>query len=196
MGSFKTRVTVAAGLAILVGGIGFGTHLAASAKDAPKAAAATTPKAAAPVAEPAKDGKPPVWGRTCQTAADNKLTCVMVQTVVVTDKQTNNRARALTVTVGYGADDGKLRMALTLPLGLNLPNGVTFQIDDGKPFVLPIETCIAEGCRIVMNIDDGGRESLVKSKQIKLSYQLIGGQQVALPIELAGFGDVLAQLKS
>ena len=61
---------------------------------------------------------------------------------------------------------------------------------------LPVETCLADGCHIVMVIDDGGRDSLIKSKGIQVSYQLANGQKIVLPIDLAGFGDALAQLKS
>jgi invasion protein IalB len=86
-------------------------------------------------------------------------------------------------------------MALTIPLGINLPPGVGFQIDDAQANTLPIETCVADGCHIVMTIDQGGRDSLVKSKLIKVSYQLVNGQKVTLPIELNGFGDALAQLQ-
>lgn len=193
MGSFKLRLGLAVGLVILAGGVGVGAyHLTAQAKDTAKPA----PKADPPPAPPAKDEKPPVWGKSCQTGPDGKLGCVEVQNVVVTDKKTNASARALTVTVGYVPADEKLRMALTLPLGINLPAGVGFQIDQSNPNTLPIETCLADGCHIVMVIDDSGRESLLKSKIIQVSYQLANGQKMVLPIDLAGFGDALAQLKS
>lgn len=195
MGSFKLRAGLVVGAAILAAGIGAGAyHLSAEAKDTAKPAAKASPPA--PAAEPAKDDKPPVWGKSCQTGADGKLACVEVQNVIVTDKKTNASARALTVTVGYIATDDKLRMALTLPLGINLTTGVGFQIDEGKPNTLPVETCVADGCHIVMVIDDSGRESLLKSKIIQVSYQLANGQKIVLPIDLAGFGDALAQLKS
>ena len=195
MSSFKLRVGLAAGLVILVAGVGAGAyHLTAEAKETAKPTAPANPPA--PAAQPAKDEKPPAWGKSCQTGPDGKLGCVEVQNVIVTDKKTNASARALTVTIGYVTTDEKLRMALTLPLGINLPAGVGFQIDAGNANTLPVETCLADGCHIVMVIDDSGRESLLKSKMIQVSYELANGQKMALPIDLAGFGDALAQLKS
>lgn len=191
MSSIKLRVSLAVGLVALAG-IGFGAYrMTAIAKDAPK----TTAKVPAAAAEPAKTDKPAaLWGKSCDAGPDGKQTCAIVQNIVITDKSTNNSLRALSVAVGFLPGDAKLRMALTVPLGINLPTGVGFQIDEGQASTLPVETCLADGCRLIMTIDAGGRDSLVKSKMIKVTYQLANGQKVALPIELAGFGDALAQL--
>lgn len=188
MSSIRLRVFLAVGLVALAG-IGFGAYrMTAIAKDAPK----TTAKVPAAPAEPAKPAA--LWGKSCDAGPDGKQTCVVVQNIVITDKSTNNSLRALSVAVGYLPGDAKLRMALTVPLGINLPTGVGFQIDEGQASTLPVETCLADGCRLIMTIDAGGRDSLVKSKMIKVTYQLANGQKVALPIELGGFGDALAQL--
>ena len=189
MRTFNRRIGLAAGLTTVIAGCWMLTGHAAAAKDSAKPA----PKAAAPAAAP-KDDKPALWGKTCQAGPDGKQVCAVVQNVIVTDKNTNKSLRALSVAVGYLATDGKLRMLLTLPLGINLPPGVTFQIDEGKANTLPIETCVAEGCRVAMAIDDSGRDSLTKSKMIRVTYQLANGQNLALPVQLAGFGDALAQL--
>jgi invasion protein IalB len=193
MGRFNGRIALTAGLAILVGGGGLLVYrLTAEAKDSttkPAPKASTTAPADAP-----KDDKPALWGKTCQTGAEGKQACAVVQNVIITDKNTNKSMRALTVAVGYLAADGKLRMVLTLPLGINLPPGVGFQIDEGKANTLPVETCLADGCRVAMAIDDSGRDSLSKSKAIRVTYQLANGQNLVLPIQLAGFGDALAKL--
>jgi invasion protein IalB len=191
MGAFNWRAGLAVGLTIaVVGGGTLAYRLTAEAKDSAKPA----PKAAAP-AEAPKDDKPAaLWGKTCQAEPDGKQVCAVVQNVIVTDKNTNKSLRALTVAVGYLGADGKLRMLLTLPLGINLPPGVIFQIDEGKANTLPIETCVAEGCRVAMAIDESGRDSLTKSKMIRVTYQLANGQNLALPVQLAGFGDAIAQL--
>ena len=196
MSSFKLRVVLAVGLLVVGGGIGLGAYrMAAAAKDAPKTPAKT---AAAPAdaakTDPAKADKTPLWGKSCDSAADGKQTCVVIQNVVITDKTSNASLRALSVAVGYLPGQNSLRMALTLPLGIKLPAGVGFQIDDGQASTLPVETCLADGCRIFMTIDAGGRDSLVKSKLVRVSYELANGQKMALPIELTGFGDALAQL--
>jgi invasion protein IalB len=191
MSSIKLRVFLAVGV-VAVAGLGFGAYrMTAVAKDAPK----TTAKAPVAPADAAKTDKPGVlWGKSCDAGPDGKQTCVVIQNVVITDKTTNNSFRALSVAVGYLPGDAKLRMALTVPLGINLQTGVGFQIDDSQASTVPVETCVADGCRLIMTIDAGGRDSLVKSKMIKVTYQMAGGQKVALPIELTGFGDALAQL--
>ena len=191
MSSIKLGVFVAVGL-VAVAGIGFGAYrMTTTATDAPK----VVTKASAASADGAKTETPgALWGKSCDAGPDGKQTCVVIQNIVITDKSTNQSLRALAVAVGYLPGEAKLRMALTVPLGVNLPTGVGFQIDDGQANTLPVETCLADGCRIIMSIDAGGRDSLVKSKMIKVTYQLANGQKVALPIELTGFGDALAQL--
>ena len=191
MSSNKTRVFLAVGL-VAVAGIGFGAYrMGAIAKDAP--AAKTTAKATP--AAPTDTTKPnALWGKSCDAGAYGKQTCVVLQNVVITDKNTNQSLRALAVAVGYLPSDNKLHMSLTIPLGVSLQPGVGFQLDEGTANTLPIEACFADGCRIFMTIDASGRDSLVKSKMIKISYQLTNGQKMVLPIELNGFGDALAQL--
>jgi invasion protein IalB len=189
MSSFRTRVFLAVGL-VAVAGIGFGAYrMTAVAKDAPKTKAPAAPVEAAKTETPAA-----LWGKSCDAGPDGKQTCVFVQNAIITDKNTGNSQRALSVAVGYLPGDAKLRMALTVPLGINLPAGVGFQVDEGQGSTLPVDTCLADGCHLIMMIDAGGRDSLVKSKMIKITYQLANGQKMALPIELAGFGDALAQL--
>lgn len=196
MSSIKLPAFLVVGLLVAVA-IGVGAYrMTVAAKDATRTATKTVAKtnAAAP-SDAAKTDKPAnLWGKSCDTGADSKQACAVIQNVVITDKATNKSLRALTVVVGYLPGDTKLRMALTVPLGINLPTGVGFQIDEGQANTLPVENCLADGCRIIMTIDDGGRDSLVKSKLIRVSYQLANGQKVVLPIELAGFGDALAQL--
>jgi invasion protein IalB len=191
MSSTKTRVFLVVALVALAG-IGIGAYrMTAVANDTPKAAA----KLPVMTTDAATTDKPAgLWGKSCDSGPDGKQTCVVQQSVVITDKNTSQSLRALSVAVGYLPGDAKLRMALTVPLGINLQTGVGFQIDEGQTNILPVETCVADGCRMIMTIDAGGRDGLVKSKMIKITYQLATGQKVALPIELAGFGDALAQL--
>ncbi|HLZ68083.1 MAG TPA: invasion associated locus B family protein [Aliidongia sp.] len=193
MSSFKLRVILAVGL-LVVGGVGFEAYrMTAAAKDTTKAPAKTT---AAPgdAAKSDPTDKAALWGKSCDTGADGKQTCVVIQNVVITDKSKNASLRALSVAVGYLPGQTSLGMALTLPLGIKLPTGVGFQIDDGQANTLQVETCLADGCRTFMTIDAGGRDSLIKSKLVRVSYELANGQKMGLPIELAGFGEALAQL--
>jgi invasion protein IalB len=193
MSSFKMRMGLALGLVIVAGGVEFGIYqMSADAKDANAPAKADVPIAANADLSKAAGNK--LWGKNCETGSDGKQTCAITQNVIITDKNTNASLRALSVSVGYLPGQSDLRMALSLPLGIKLPAGVGFQIDDGKPNMLPVETCLADGCRIFMTIDAGGRDSMVKSKLIRVSYELANGQKMALPIELAGFGDALSQL--
>jgi len=195
MSASKTRVIGVAAVLVLAG-IGFGAYrLTATAKDTAKPTTAAVTLDATKLEQTKTDKPGPLWGKQCQTGSDGKQTCFVIQNVVITDKSTNNSLRALLVAVGYAPGDTALRMELTVPLGIDLASGIGFQIDNGQASSVSAETCVADGCHVVMKIDQGGRDSLVKGKLVRVTYQFTNGQRVTLPIELAGFGDALAQLR-
>ena len=132
-------------LAILVAIVVFGAAGSSRAQQAPKskaaphAAQATTPPAMPP-AEPAPANAPPPpgWAVRCTSASrEAALECAMEQTAVL------SKTGQLIVLVNIRVpSDTHTPVALAqLPLGLNLPVGAKFQVDDGKSADLQIQTC-------------------------------------------------------
>src|SRR5262245_47014426 len=68
------------------------------------------------------------WVVKCSTCGSGTLECQISQNL--TESKTGQRV--LTVTIRRQSDNGALAMLLSLPHGLFLPAGATYQIDGGE----------------------------------------------------------------
>jgi len=75
-----------------------------------------------------------------------------------------------------------------LPLGLNLPAGAKFQVDDGKPVELQIQTCENRGCYASAPIPPDLLAALKSGKQLNVSFQNLGKETITIPMPLTDFG--------
>ena len=131
---------ISAKLAVLAAILAFGSVGASHAQQAPKSKNA--PHAAKKTAPPADTapaaaaGAPqPGWAVRCSSASrEAPLECAMEQTAVLT------KTGQLIVLVNIRVpSDTRVPVAMVqLPLGLNLPGGARFQVDDGKVTELTI----------------------------------------------------------
>lgn len=127
------------------------------------------------------------WTVGCEKPPSEKTErCFIYQTVV----NKKNNQPVLQMAVGYlpGKDKSQDRPAalLTLPLGVALPPGVGFKIDDGKMIRLQFERCVPNGCIAGFPLDNDMLDKLKKG--LKIEVRVSDGQQVVtLPISLKGF---------
>ena len=180
-------------LAILaVGSIGVGhAQQAPKSKAAPPAQAAAPATPAAPQAEPAP-AAPPGWNARCTSASRAaQLECAMEQTAVL------SKTGQLIVLVNIRVPaDTKAPVALVqLPLGLHLPGGAKIQVDDGKATDLQIQTCENRGCYAGSAIAPDLLAALRSGKQLKVSFQNLGKENITIPIPLTDFAAAYDRIK-
>jgi invasion protein IalB len=82
-----------------------------------------------------------------------------------------------------------------LPLGLNLPVGAKFQVDDGKPIDLQIQTCENRGCYASTPIAADVLTALKAGKQLKVSFQNLGKETITIPMPLTDFAAAYDKIK-
>jgi invasion protein IalB len=82
-----------------------------------------------------------------------------------------------------------------LPLGLNLPVGAKFQVDDGKAAELQIQTCENRGCYASTPIAPELLTALRSGKQLKVSFQNLGKETITIPMPLADFAAAYDKIK-
>jgi invasion protein IalB len=82
-----------------------------------------------------------------------------------------------------------------LPLGLNLPAGAKLQVDDGKVIDLPIQTCENRGCYASTPIAPELLATLKSGKQLKVSFQNLAKETIAIPMPLADFAAAYDKIK-
>jgi invasion protein IalB len=191
-------VNVSVGLAILVVIAAFGSAGLSHGQQAPKSKAApqtaTPPKAPQAEAAPANapTPAPPGWAAHCSSASrDAQLECSIEQTAYL------SKTGQLLVLVNIRVpSDSRAPVALVqLPLGLNLPAGAKFQVDDGKAIDLQIQTCENRGCYASTPIAPDQLAALKSGKQLKVSFQNLGNEIITIPMPLGDFAAAYDKIK-
>ena len=87
------------------------------------------------------------------------------------------------------------RLTAILPLGLDVPAGITGRIGDGPEFSYRLQTCIMRGC--IANVDLSAEETraLMAASSITTRFSLRGvDQPVSVAASLDGLADGLKAL--
>jgi len=160
---------------------------AAPATQAAPSPAPTQPQAAAEGA-PAQPG----WIARCTSASrDAPLECAIEQNAVLT--KTGQTIVLINIRI---APDTRTPVALLqLPLGLNLPVGAKLQVDEGKTVDLQIQTCENRGCYASTPIAPDLLASLKSGKQLKVSFQNLAKETIAIPMPLSDFATAYDKIK-
>jgi invasion protein IalB len=170
---------------------------AASAQQGAKKNAASPAPAAQPApapTQPQAEGTPPQpgWIARCTSASrDAPLECAIEQNAVLT----KTGQTIVLVNIRIAPDTRKPIALLQLPLGLNLPLGAKLQVDDGKTIDLQIQTCENRGCYASTPIAPDLLASLRSGKQLKVSFQNMAKETIAIPMPLNDFAAAYDKIK-
>ena len=186
----KHSATFAILVAIAAFGLaGLGQAQQTAKSKAPPRSAQTT---ATPPATPQADTPPPSapappqpgWAARCTSASrDAPLECAIEQTAVLT----KTGQLIVLVNIRVPSDTHTPVALVQLPLGLNLPAGAKFQVDDGKAIDLQIQTCENRGCYASTPIAPELLAALKSGKQLKVSFQNLGKETISIPMPLTDF---------
>jgi invasion protein IalB len=156
---------------------------AASKSTAAPAAASATAQAA-----PADGNAPPqpVWTSRCTSDGRKAaLLCEVEQSLFIT--KTGQLVASLNVKLP--AETRQPVMMIQLPVGLFLPGGVNFQIDEGKSQSLVIQTCDLKGCYAATTISPELLGSMKSGKRLSVVFQNLNKENVNLAFVLSGFAE-------
>ena len=178
---------------VLAASIGLLMPGAALAQSAPKAKSAP-PAAAQPQPAPTENNAPPQPGwivRCVSSSRDAPLECAMEETAVLT----KTGQVVVMVNIRIASDTRKPILLVQLPLGLNLPAGAKVQVDDGKPADLQIQTCENRGCYASTPLAPDILNTLRSGKQLKVSFQNMNNESLAIPMPLVDFATAYDKIK-
>jgi invasion protein IalB len=191
-------VKISVKLAILVAAVALGwmpfSHAQQAQKSKNGSPAQTTAAPATPQtdAAPASASPPPGWAARCSSASrDGPLECAMEQTAVLT----KTGQLIVLVSIRMPSDTRTPVALVQLPLGLNLPSGAKFQVDDGKPIDLQIQTCENRGCYASTPIAPELLAALKSGKQLKVSFRNLAKETITIPMPLADFAAAYDKIK-
>jgi invasion protein IalB len=166
---------------------------APSAAPPKKTAAPSTTPSAAPSATPSttpEASEGPGWAVNCKSGTKDKgLECRLSQTVVTKGGQV-----LADVTFRIASDKKATEVITRLPLGLNLPAGVSLQVDNNAPQRLPFKACDRNGCYAQGSISPELWSTLQKGKQLQVSFQNLAEKTINVPLSLDGFPDAYAKI--
>ena len=163
---------------------------------APKAKNTAAPVAQATpgpnAAEGANTSAPPGWIARCSSASRGApLECAIEQSAVLT----KTGQLIVLINIRVSAETRAPIALVQLPLGLNLPAGAKIQVDDGKTSELQIQTCEARGCYANLQISPDVLATLKSGKQLKVSFQNMAKETIAIPMPLADFAAAYEKIK-
>ena len=117
--------------------------------------------------------------------------CFIMQNIFIQE----SGLKLLGVAAGYlGADDSPW-LFFILPLGVDLPAGMVFNVDGGEEIKAPIRICMPDGCKASVSLDKKLLNALKKGNKAKVAF--IDGntqKQIIVEISLAGFSRGFAVL--
>jgi invasion protein IalB len=191
----KTSVQLLVVVAVAFGSLGLNqAQQAPKAKNPPRAAQTTQAAPPAPAAEapPANAPPAPGWVARCTSASrDAPLECAIEQSAVLT----KTGQLIVLINIRVPSDTHTPVAVIQLPLGINLPMGAKLQVDDGKTSDLQIQTCEQRGCYTNTPISPDLLAAMKSGKQLKLSFQNMAKESIAIPLPLADFAAAYDKIK-
>jgi invasion protein IalB len=133
------------------------------------------------------------WTYVCQEVNGKTTTCQLVQTHLMESQEGGKKGRLLQLTLSLQPDKSVLMHAL-LPLGLNIPSGVVYAIDNGEQSPLLLQRCTGIGCEAIAIVAGDKVAQLKKGNEMKVGFNA-GNQTVVISVSLKGVTDGLGKLK-
>jgi invasion protein IalB len=175
-----------ANLGVLVGvvalsSLGLSSRVQAQTQQ-PKGNAAEQPQVA-----PAQK---PTWTVNCSSSQAG-MDCSAVQSLYV--KRTGQRF--ITVAVKVPSDTKTPKMLILLPLGTNLPAGVSLQFGKAAAKSVQIQNCDQGGCLAEYPISEAEIASMLKGADLTVTIQSKEQKPMSFPVSALGFSEAYAKIK-
>ena len=157
--------------------------------------------AGAALAQAPSDQTAPPRADVVKTVGDWQVRCFSVQNQNPCDQfwqQVDSRSgqREVAISIAYSPSMDRNLVVITVPLGVSIPKGVTFQTDNYTSPLLHYRVCSREGC-FVQVADNAFVESLAKSgPDAKLNIAGDDGKTYSLPVSLKGFAGAHDEMMS
>lgn len=136
----------------------------------------------------AEEGSGPAegnWLKVCSELDDGGQACIMRQVVTNTGVFTGSFLLRNDPT-----QESRLLAVASVPVGVLLPFGMSWQIDTGKPVRVPFMLCDPQACSAQLVINESYVQSLKRGNTLTLIAKNRQNEDITIPITLAGFTSV------
>ena len=188
----RSAILVAIACFGLIGSGLVGSILAQQAPKSKGQAQVAPGPAPSPSGTPAPPPASPGWAARCSSASrDAPLECAIEQNAIFT-----KTGQVVVLVVIRVPGDTRAPLAFVqLPLGINLPAGAKFQVDEGTAIDLPIQTCENRGCYASAPVTPELLTALKSGKQLKVSFHDLGKETITVPMPLNDFAAAYDKIK-
>ncbi|MBF0095851.1 MAG: invasion associated locus B family protein [Magnetococcales bacterium] len=133
------------------------------------------------------------WITECEVAPDGKAEkCFASQTQVSKDHQ----QLILKFSVGRFGNKDEWAAVAILPLGISIPAGVAFKVDDGEPITMQLQQCTGNGCLASVLLDKSLLTSIKKGKMLSVGVLPFGfPKTLGIPVDLQGCSAAVSALQ-
>lgn len=125
------------------------------------------------------------WLKVCDTLDDGQKACILRQVVL-----SNGQFIGSFLLRDDPGQESRLLAVASVPLGVLLPFGLTWQIDGGKPIRVPFMLCDPQSCATHLVINEAYVNSLKKGASLKLTAKNRQNKDLEISINLSGFTSV------
>lgn len=125
------------------------------------------------------------WLKVCDTLDDGQKACILRQVVL-----SNGQFIGSFLLRDDPGQESRLLAVASVPLGVLLPFGLTWQIDGGKPIRVPFMLCDPQSCATHLVINEAYVNSLKKGATLKLTAKNRQNKDLEISINLGGFTSV------
>ena len=135
------------------------------------------------------------WALGCDDQGSN---CLLEQRVFVEGLGQTPLVRMTFKALAAEADGRTARslwVLLNVPLGVQLAAGLKLQVDRGAPFEAAYHHCHSAGCLALFPLGSDLRKTLETGQQAAVTFQMLDGRSVGVPVSLQGLAAGLAALE-
>ncbi|MFM8747762.1 MAG: invasion associated locus B family protein [Aestuariivirga sp.] len=152
---------------------------------------AAPPAAAADAVTPAESFGD--WHVRCREIVKGEKACALHQRLV--SEKTGKHVMALALA---GNREGTAyRLTAIMPLGLDVPAGITGRIGDGPEFSYQLQTCIMRGCIASIELSPEALRALMAAGSVTTRFSLRGvDQPITVSASLKGLPDGFKALRA
>ena len=122
------------------------------------------------------------WLKVCDPLPDGQKACLMRQVVLA-----NGQFLGSFLLRDDPGQESRLLAVAAVPLGVLLPFGLTWQIDNAKPVRVPYMLCDTQSCSTQLVINEQYVNSLKRGATLTLTAKNRQNQDLSIEIDLSGF---------
>jgi invasion protein IalB len=132
------------------------------------------------------------WVLHCADVSGGEKACALHQKIVSQD----TKLPVASISLARNKDSRELRLAVVLPLGLDIPAGISGKAGDAA-LAFALQTCVKRGCIASTLVDDTLLEKLHATDSFTTTFKMRSvADPTTLKVSLKGFHAALTALES